>query len=226
MIEKTCNKISKYMALNLHFDKDKEEVIAYGIFAFIQTLYSILLIVIVGLILGMVKEVLIFSLSASFLRRTSGGVHASTPSRCAITGAVISGIISWIIKNQLNNIDMKLAIVFIVLIFIIAYYLIYKLAPVDSKAKPIKSVKKRSELRKKSIKICSLLFLVTTILMINYNTHNNVSLLVFSMCITAGVLWQVLTLTPFGTLLINFIDIIFNKIEFLFGGETNEKKNN
>lgn len=226
MIEKICNNLSKYISSNLSFDKDKEEVIAYGIFACIQTAYSILCIIIVGLVLNVLKEALIFSFSGSFLRRTSGGVHSSTPSRCAITGAFVSGVIAWLINRFSNGISLNLLIIFEILIFLIAYYLISKLAPVDSKAKPIKSKEKRNILRKKSIKIWCVLFLISTCLIFFYYINNNQVLLEFSMCVSAGVLWQVGSLTQFGQAFINFTDIIFNKIKFLFGGVLNEKKNN
>lgn len=226
VIQRICDKLSKYISHNLKLDKDREEVISYGVFACIQTTYSILFIIIVSLALGVLKEALIFSFSASFLRRTSGGVHSSTPSRCAITGAIVSGIIAWLIKRFSNNINLNLLIIVNILIFLISYYLVSKLAPVDSKSKPIKSKEKRNILRKKSIKIWGVLFLISTFFIFFYYIYNNKILLTFSMCVSTGVLWQTLSLTQFGQAFINFTDIIFNKIKFLFGGVLDEKKNN
>lgn len=224
MIQRICNKLSKYISFNLNLDKDKEEVIEYGIFACVQTVYSILCIIFVGLFLNVLKEALIFSFSASFLRRTSGGVHSSTPSRCAITGAIVSGIVSWFIKKVLVYMNLNILLLIVVAVFLIAYYLISKLAPVDSKAKPIKSKEKRNMLRKKSIKIWGVLLLISASSMYFYYIYHVDLFLTFSICISAGVLWQVLSLTYLGQAFINFTDVIFNKIKFLFGGGLNEKK--
>ncbi|WP_171011293.1 accessory gene regulator ArgB-like protein [Haloimpatiens lingqiaonensis] len=216
VVQKICNKLSKYISLNLELDKDKEEVIEYGIFACIQTTYSILCIIIVGFFLNVLKEAIIFSFSASFLRRTSGGVHSSTPNRCAITGAIVSGIVSWLIKNVIVYMNLNIFLPIGVAIFLISYYLISKLAPVDSKSKPIKSKEKRNMLRKKSIKIWGTLFLISVSSMYFYYIYHVDLLLTFSICISAGVLWQVLSLTYLGQAFINFTDIIFNKI-FVWG---------
>ena len=54
-------------------DKDKEEILAYGAFVLIQTIISIIMIGIFGIIFNVLIEALIISVTASFLRRFSGG---------------------------------------------------------------------------------------------------------------------------------------------------------
>jgi PiT family inorganic phosphate transporter len=84
--ESIANKISS----ELNLDKDNREVIAYGAFALLQTLLSILLVAALGALFHVVTEALIVSFAISILRKYSGGVHASSSDSCSIIGAFIS----------------------------------------------------------------------------------------------------------------------------------------
>ena len=89
-IENICEKISCYIAQELNLDDDKKSVINYGIFAFIQMIICIALVIIFGFIFNVIIEALIISFTISILRKSSGGVHASSPERCAVIGTVSS----------------------------------------------------------------------------------------------------------------------------------------
>ena len=49
-IENLCEKISDYISRELSFDEDKKSVINYGIFASIQMIFCIMLVIIFGFI--------------------------------------------------------------------------------------------------------------------------------------------------------------------------------
>ena len=66
-------------------DKDRVAVMAYGAYSLLYTIWSMLLLIVFGVITDVLVEVLAVSLAASLLRRTSGGAHASSPHRCALT---------------------------------------------------------------------------------------------------------------------------------------------
>ena len=205
-------KISKYLSnkivKELNLDNDSKEVIYYGAFAFFQCLTSILVVSIIGYLLNILVEVLIISFSVSILRKYSGGVHATSPNRCLIIGTffcIIQGLIS---KKISSLISFNTLIILAILSFIFTYYTVYKLAPVDSKNKPIKNLNKRSKLKVKSINVVTL-YLVLFLFGIYYH---NILPLSYSISLLLGTLWQGFTLTYIGNLLLKNIDNFLNRL--------------
>lgn len=206
-IKNICEKISNNIAKELNFDDDKKSVINYGLFACIQMTICIALVIIFGILFNVVIEALIVTFSISILRKSSGGVHASSPEKCAIIGTISSvgmGALSKYINANFNTI-----IVVGCFIFMLSYYTIYKLAPADSIAKPIKSMEKRKGLKKNSIVILSIYLIIVIINLLYFYLMKNSNVLVYSLCIYMGLLWQVLSLTKFSYLLVESLDKFF-----------------
>ncbi|ACD52150.1 accessory regulator AgrB [Clostridium botulinum] len=195
-IEYICEKISNYIAEELNFDDDKKSVINYGIFAFIQMGICIVLVAIFGVLFNVTIEALIVSFTISILRKSSGGMHASSPERCAIIGTVASVGMALIAKSI--NTNFSFVILFGIIVFVWSYYILYKLAPVDSIAKPIKNIEKRKRLRKSSIITLSVYLIIVIINILSYLAINNFLLLTYSLCIYMGLLWQIFSLTKSG----------------------------
>lgn len=202
-IEKVCEKLSSDIAKELNLDDDKKSVINYGIFSFVQMGFSVLLVMIVGAIFNVFVESLITSFTTSILRKSSGGAHASSPIKCAIIGTISSVGMGLISKYYIINININILIGIIT--FIGAYCILYKLAPVDSIAKPIKNIEKRKRLKKHSIMILSV-YLILVIINFAYYFLKNSNVLVYSSCIYMGVLLQVFSLTKIGHLLLGKLD--------------------
>jgi len=215
-MEKLCNNIAEKIAYELNYDKNKKEVIAYGMFALLQMTLSILLVILFGALFDVMLEALI-------MRKYSGGVHASSSAACIILGTVIC-IGQAIVIKLLSNYGVTLNTVIIsgVVIFIWSFGLIYKLAPVDSPSKPIFRQEKRSKMKKGSIIILSayLFMVIITIIIYLYNGSNN--LFKYCLCIYMGILWQVFTITTYGHLIIKKLELFFINILKL-RGEKNEK---
>ncbi|WP_251861158.1 accessory gene regulator B family protein [Clostridium sp. Marseille-Q2269] len=213
--ETLSNNIATKVASELNLDNDKKEVIAYGTFAFIQTIFSILLIIIFGYLVNVQIEALIISFVISILRKYSGGVHATSPNKCAAIGTFICvgfATISVYLTNLLINLNM---LIFLgIIIFSWSYYIIYKLAPVDSPSKPIKKQKKIKKLKKRSIIILSIYLFIILINYILYYKMGKGKFIIYSLCICSGVLWQTLTLTSLGYLIVtkldNFLTYVMN----------------
>ena len=199
-IENICEKVSGYISKELNFDDDKKSVINYGIFAFIQMGICIALVIIFGFIFNVTIEALIISFTISILRKSSGGVHAKSPERCAVIGTVASVGMGLICKYI--NVSFSFVILVGIIIFIWSYYIVYKSAPVDSIAKPIKNIEKRKRLKKSSIIILNVYLIVVVINILCYSIMKNFSLLTYSLCIYIGLLWQVFSLTKCGHLVI------------------------
>lgn len=203
-IEDVCTNISDYIALELNLDEEKKSVINYGIFAFIHMVICIVSVAFFGAIFNVFLEALIISFATSILRKTSGGVHASSPERCAVIGTISTILMALLAKRLSVSCNLNLLIGIIV--FTYSYYVICKLAPVDSPAKPIKNPKKKIKLKKKSIIITTIYLGIVIINISAYLLTEKYLFLNYSMCIYMGLLWQVFSLTEKGHLILGKLD--------------------
>ncbi|HCW52998.1 MAG TPA: accessory regulator AgrB [Clostridium sp.] len=204
VIDNICDNITNYLAKELNLNKEKSEVIKYGMFSISQMVINIISIIIFGIIFNVVTEALIISFAISILRKSSGGVHASSPEKCLIIGTGFSIFIALILKRI--NINFTYTCFLIIIIFLWAYYFIYKLAPVDSENKPIKSMKKKLRLKKSSITILSIYLLIIIFCLMVFIFTKKTEALRYILCICSGVVWQVFSLTKAGHIIFN----IFN----------------
>lgn len=225
-IEKMSNNVASKIASMQKMDKKQEQIIAYGAFNMFQMIWGIVLVVVFGIIFDVLIEALIISFTISFLRKYSGGVHASSPNICAIIGAATASGFALIINGIGDYFHIKLVVLIGVVCFVFSYYIIYKLAPVDSPAKPIKKVETRKRLKKNSVLVLHFLLAINIILLNIYWKFGSRYLLTSVLCICFGAVWQCFTLTNIGHLIMNKIDFFIRKIIFkfnIFGGEKNEK---
>lgn len=217
-IEDISNNIANKVTLELNLDKNKKEVIAYGAFAFLQMIYSIALVTIFGYFFKVAVEALIISFTASMLRKYSGGAHATSPGRCALIGAIICIVQAIVFKFIISlKISLNMILLLGILVFIWSYYIIYKLAPVDSAAKPIKKKEKRTRLKKGSIVILSVYLIITLFILMLYRKIGERSLLIYILSICGGTAWQIFTLTEKGHLILYKIDAFLKYISNIRG---------
>lgn len=213
-MERLTNSIAAKVVSELNLEKDNKEVIAYGIFAMIQIALSIILVIIFGFIFHVVIEALIICFAGSILRKYSGGAHAGSPGNCLFIGTVICvGLAILFLYLMSLFINMETILCLGIMIFTAAYYLIYKLAPVDSAAKPIKRVEKKIRMKKGSIFVLSIYLIITMINIAAYVYLRDRRFLVYSLCLYGGTGWQVFTLTKAGHITMNRIDFFFNQIQ-------------
>ncbi|MFL0267668.1 accessory gene regulator ArgB-like protein [Candidatus Clostridium radicumherbarum] len=215
-MERITNNVAAKIAGELKLDNDNREIIAYGIFAIVDIAFSIFLVIIFGLLFHVTYEALIISFTGSILRKYSGGAHASSPGKCATIGTVICLGLALFFKFLLGYI-ITLRVLFIlgIVIFVISYYLIYKLAPVDSPSKPIKKKEKKDRMKKGSIFVLSSYLLLVIISSIIYFYTKNKNFMVYSLCVYGGSMWQVFTLTKAGHSTVHSMDKFLSKI-FIF----------
>lgn len=211
-IEKVSTILASRISQELKLDNDQEEVIAYGTFAIIQMVVSFFLVTIFGWIFHVLIQVLIVSFSISILRKYSGGVHASSPSICNIIGTIVSVGFAISLNYTYLAINLWMIIFAGLLIFAGAFLIIYKLAPVDSPAKPIKTAKKRKRMKKGSIFVICTYFLIVIVIVLSYFQTLEKSLLLYALCIYVGVGWQVFTLTKAGHIVLTKLDTYLNQI--------------
>lgn len=209
-IKKISENIAGNLKEELKLEQEKYEIIEYGLHAFFHMAISVLFVVVFGAVFGVLVESLIISITIAALRRSSGGAHASTELNCAIVGVIVSVIPAIIFVN--TNINIKNVMLISFVIFLVSYYLNYRLAPVDSPNKPIKSEKKIKRLKRGSLitlGIYMILVIINILLSIKVKFTNS---MVYSLCISFGVLWQSFTLTKLGHIVLNLMDSFFIKI--------------
>lgn len=202
-MESISNKIANKVASGLNMDEDKKEVIAYGTFSLLQIFLSIFLVSVIGYIFHLSIEALIVMFTGSILRQFSGGAHASTPGNCTTIGVIVcigQAILLSALVDTFSNLNLFIIIELIV--FVCAYYAIYKLAPVDNPAKPIKKKEKRERMKKISLIILSVYFILILSFMVIYAIIKEQKLLVYALCIAGGTAWQTFTLTKSGHLIL------------------------
>lgn len=209
-INEVVKKISMLISEELKLDNEKEAVINYGIFALIQMCLSISLVIIFGAIFNVMVEALIASFTSALLRKSSGGVHSESPGMCNFIGTFVSISIGLMCKYI--NVNLYIVFLFIICSYLLSYYIICKLAPIDSKNKPIRTENKRKRLRRSSLIIVNIYLVIIILNIFLYFTCYKYKFIVYSLCITVGLLWQSFTLTHNGHLVLSKIDKIFNFI--------------
>ncbi|MBN7575363.1 accessory regulator AgrB [Clostridium sp. 2-1] len=215
LAEKIATKIGNNAKLFLNVNEEQEQIIVYGAINLFQMLFAILWVIIAGLLFGVFYEALIFSITSSILRKYSGGVHASSSSRCVIIGtfsAVLAGIL---INNIFYSINSITVAVISGGIIIFAFITVFRNAPVDSIKKPIKNIETRKQFKRKSIfAIFIFLFIIIILFMLN-EKFSELYYIKLIESISVGVLWQTITLTKNG---INFLNKVDSAVKYIIEG--------
>jgi accessory gene regulator B len=170
----------------------------------ILVFFSLALIIIFGLVM-----VCAVSSDYSFYKHTAvsfrGGAHASKPSICLLIGTAATITMAYI-AHWTGRFANGYAVLFTgLVIFSWAYYQVYKNAPVDSKAKPIVTEKKKYKMRLSFVTL-SVFFSITLTLLFISITSDNITFISYSLSLYAGVIWQVITLTITGRKVLSSVD--------------------
>lgn len=215
LTEKIATKIGNNAKLFLNVNEEQEQIIVYGAINLFQMLFAILWVIIAGLLFGVFYEALIFSITASILRKYSGGVHASSPSRCVIIGTFSAALAGILINNIFYTINSITVAVISGAIIIFAFITVFRNAPVDSIKKPIKNIETRRQFKRKSIfTIFIFLFIIIILFMLN-EKFSELYYIKLIESIGVGVLWQTITLTKNG---INFLNKVDSALKYIIEG--------
>lgn len=199
--------LAKRLGKALNYTEEETAVLAYGLFALLQTFLSIAAVIVIGLLLGIMLESLIISFSIALLRKFSGGAHATSAERCLCLGTLIS-ILGALLGHLLeSSLTIPLLSYIGLISFIWSFYIVYKKAPVASPNKPIKSGHKQQKLKQRSM-LMILVYLVSVLLLLFiYFIKQTPSLLTYSLCLIFGMCWQVFTLTALGHKFAYYLDL-------------------
>jgi len=204
-MEKLARRLAHNISSSLGYDDEKEAVVAYGLIAIIQVSMIILLVFIFGILISALIETLIVCLSVSILRKYSGGAHAGTAEVCTFVTVVYCTLTAFISKKVFAGIYNPFAMAAaVILVFATAFVIVYKLVPVDSPNKPIKTEKKIKRMRKVSFIILVVYFAVSLTFFIL--SKDSAVFQSYGISLLFGISWQIFTLTYLGSLFIGKIN--------------------
>lgn len=193
-----------YLKEKLNLTPDEEEIALYGLQVIIYPLISLLSISLVGWLLGCLYTTLAATLTAAFLRLWSGGAHSRSPLTCTLLGAVVSpalGKTSLILTPHLSPFNL---FIIVILGSLLSLTFVWRLAPVDSPAKPLLSPEYRQRMRRLSI--TSVFFIAAVQIALLAAAGAPAVVLALSL----GLWWQTFTLTRAGHRFATLIDEIIS----------------
>jgi len=170
------------VAGNFQADKKRENRITFALEGVLSTGYSFLVILLVSLLLGTVKETIAVVLFAGSVRVFAGGVHAATPTRCALFGGIIGGLLGLGAKYLPRPTGYFAPI--IIFLFLAAVILVF--APRETANKKIPPEQKRV------LKMRTALVLLVFFFVLLYFVNNPF----LTKALLLGMGWQALTVSP------------------------------
>lgn len=160
MVEKISQLLAEKIVLNIGQEED-QEIYEYGLQIFLNTLFSISIVLVLSILIKEFCGTVIFLISYCSIRLYAGGLHADTNNKCMmifVGGYVIASIITQNIEITLNA-----GIIIILLLFNVC---IGFWAPVDALNNPV-PIQKRSIMRKRASLISIIITGVTIIMLYN-----------------------------------------------------------
>lgn len=137
-------------------DQYKIALARYMLESVLSSILSLLFILLFGLIFGVLKTAVLLTVVVMLLKALMGGLHLKTPFRCALVGAIMTIILSYIVLflpfHQLPTLLQLWVFVFMV-------YIVWKQAPLEAKGKPLTTEQKRGLARKSRIVILLIVFI-------------------------------------------------------------------
>jgi accessory gene regulator B len=209
-MEKLARKLAGNIAESLGYDGEKEAVIAYGLTAILQVTSTVLLVLLFGILIHALVEALIVCFSIMLYRKYSGGVHAHSAELCAVFSVLFctatAAISKWLLAAVYHPIFMAIALV---IVFGSSFFIVYKLAPVDSPSKPIRTEKKKKRMRRGSFIVLSVYLVLSAAFLTLSNTYDQYKS--FGISLLIGVSWQTFTLTSLSFLFLERMNTNFKR---------------
>lgn len=182
------NSCIKYIKKNTDYNETKLKEIEYGLVGIYLTISKAIIIFTLAAILGIFKEMIIFSILFNIIRMPAFGLHATKSWICLVSSLFIFIVIPVICSYIYMNILIKA--------FICSFniLLIFKNAPADTKKRPIVN-KKRRQTYKTISTIIAICFSYIAVL-INNNIISNclVFALMLENCLISPIVYRLFKL--------------------------------
>lgn len=135
------NKCMNYIKKKTIYNEEKLYEIKYGLESIYLSITKILIVLFIGFILGILKEVTIFLLLYNILRIPSYGMHATKSWICLLSSTILFIGIPIISNYIFIRIELK------IITCIIGIILMFKNSPADTYKRPIVSKKRRQKFK-------------------------------------------------------------------------------
>lgn len=171
MITDLANKVADFFVEKSIIKSSEREIHIYGCEALFSALSNLIIVILCGLIMDELLNALIFFLVFLLMRKYCGGYHAKTHLRCNLI--FISNV--FVVLLLIKNIQL-ISIVFLITSIIISNILIFWLAPIENKNKPLEEY----ELKKYRMiaRILSSFFtIIAVLLLLSYKTGSIIIIL-------------------------------------------------
>lgn len=163
------------------YDDIKLEEIRYGLEGFYLSITKMIVITLLALILGIIKEMLIMLIVFNILRTTGFGLHATKSWICLLSSAIVFLLLPMLAKVIQIPQTIKIILVIVSIICVFLY------APADTEKRPIIKKKKRDVYKFITTVSCILLSVLCVI--IKDTTLSNLILF--------GIYTEVIIILPF-----------------------------
>ncbi len=189
-----------YLKTKLNLTPDEEEVARYGLQVIVYTFTSFITICLMGWLLGCFWTTLAVCITGGFLRLFTGGAHSNSPLTCTLLGMVMVPLLGKIAALTAPFFTPQSLSLIVAPGLILSFIIIWRLAPVDSPAKPITLLEQRKKLRLLAIAAVLLLTSGQALLLIKGQA------LTVVLALSLGLWWQAFTLTQAGHRFATFTD--------------------
>jgi len=157
VIDKISRKILDLIS-NSEQTEEQKEILLFGITRIVEDIPKTIGIILIGIVLGIIKEIAIVTLIVLLYKTLTGGVHAKTNWGCFIYSVVFYLAIIYTSKYLVLVGISKYSLYTIIYIF--SLYAIFVYVPADVPEIPKVNLKLRTTLKIKSIVMLSLIYIV------------------------------------------------------------------
>ena len=145
-------------------DEDKEKL-AYGLEGIYLTITKMVIILLIALLLGFLKEFIIALILFNIIRFPGFGFHASKSIVCLISSTVLILGLPYLFSNTVIPLNIKIILCIVSIITFIIF------APADTHKRPLTNKKKRT-IRKICTCLLALIYSAIVIIFNNYEISN------------------------------------------------------
>lgn len=179
--------LMKIIKNNKDYDDIKLEEIRYGLTSIYLLISKLLIIFPLGYLLGLFKEMIIFTLAYNIIRMPSFGLHATKSWICLLVSTITFIGIPYLCTILIIPLNFK------IIIGIVVTFLFFKNAPADTHKKPI--INKKRRLVYKYLSICvSIIFVILSLMSENFMSNIFLLSLVYQCFIISPTVYKIFNL--------------------------------
>lgn len=154
-----CKKILNYFKKHLNLSELEVQKLYLGIMIIGLNISEMMIVFIIAFFVGIIKEVVLFSIMFVVLRLTAAGAHCKSSLGCIILTSIIY------IGSSYTSINYPLNMYLTFAISIISALFLYRYSPADTENRPILGSDHRKKLKIQTTIIASILILINLLLL-------------------------------------------------------------